>query len=131
MNLSPLSRWWQGFALPGKLVLIAASALFVLVVALGIRSALIGNAKVETRLARNQAEAATQSGSDAVETVGRQQSAEVATDTITKENDHAIRSAQGADAPVAPAAAAAGRASLCRRAAYRERPECVQHAPAR
>ena len=54
-----------------------------------------------------------------------------ATDTITRENDHAIRTAPGADAPVDPALRDTGLAGLCRRAAYRGDPKCVQHADPR
>jgi hypothetical protein len=83
-------------------------------------------ARTEARLQTNQTGAAMASGADAVETLGQTAAAEAAADTITRENDRAIRNAPGAGAPVDPAADAAGRASLCRRAAYRGRPECLQ-----
>lgn len=88
-------------------------------------------AKIEARLGRNQVEAASKSGADAVNTIGAQHAAEGAIDDLTRSNADDIRAAEGADAPVSPAAAAAGRRSLCKRATYRERPECLQHAPAR
>lgn len=84
------------------------------------------SAKVEARLGANQVEAATESGADAVETIGKQMAAEGTHDTITRENDDAIRNAEGADAPVAPAVRDAGRRSLCRRAAYRGDSKCLQ-----
>ncbi|MGX7926443.1 hypothetical protein ACWPMX_07705 [Tsuneonella sp. HG094] len=88
-------------------------------------------AKTEAKLGRNSAEAAIESGGDAVDTVGAQGGAERATDTITMENADAIRNAEGAAAPVARPARDAGLRSLCRRAAYHQRPECLQFTPAR
>jgi hypothetical protein len=98
-----------------------------------IVTSLIGGkvAKVEAKLGQAQTEAALESGADAVASVGQTQVNDAATDTITRENDRAIRQAPGADAPVDPAARNAGLRSVCRRAAYRQRPECLQHAPAR
>lgn len=89
------------------------------------------SAKTEARLARNAAGAAIESGRDAVNTIGKQMASEDAIDIISRENEHEIRNAPGARAPVDPAARDAALRSLCRRAAYRERPECLQFAPAR
>lgn len=83
-------------------------------------------AKTETKLSTNQTSAALASGADAVGTVGAVGAGDAATDSITRENDRAIRKAPGAAAPVDSAAHAAGIASLCRRAANRGKPECVQ-----
>jgi type II secretory pathway component PulM len=88
-------------------------------------------AKAEARLSKNQTEAALESGADAVGTVGAVGATEVQIDVITRENERAIREAPGADAPVDPALRTAGLQALCRRAAYRGRPECLQFAPAR
>lgn len=88
-------------------------------------------AKTETKLATGQTGAALASGADAVETVGETAAGASATDAITRENDRAIRNAPGAAAPVDPAAHAAGIASLCRRAANRGKPECLQQPPAK
>jgi hypothetical protein len=103
-----------------------------LVVALIIAGVFLWNAwgaastaKTKARLSTNQTEAALESGADAVETVGAVGAGAVHIDVITRENERAIREAPGADAPVDPAVHAAGLASLCRRAAYRERPECL------
>lgn len=87
-------------------------------------------AKAEIKLSKGQAGAAVASGADAVETVGNQAASEVAADQVTKENADDIRKAQGAAAPVNPAVRDAGIVSLCRRAAYRRDPKCVQHSPA-
>jgi hypothetical protein len=84
-------------------------------------------AHTEARLATGQADAAVQSGADAVNAVGNRMSADVAIDTITQENRDAITKADGARAPVAPPARNAGLRSLCGRAAYRRDPKCVQY----
>jgi len=89
------------------------------------------SAKTEARLGKNTTEAAIESGRDAVGTLGAQGAAEDASDELTRENADDILNAEGADAPVSPAAADAGKRSLCKRAVYRERPECLQYAPAR
>jgi hypothetical protein len=88
------------------------------------------SAKTEARLGKNTTEAAIESGRDAVGTIGAQGAAERAADDLTRENSDDIQNAEGADAPVDPAVDAAGRRGLCKRAAYRERPECLQQPPA-
>lgn len=87
-------------------------------------------AKVETKLATGQAQASLQSGQDAVATTGTVESNSSAGDALTKENHDAIQNAQGANAPVAAPVGDAFIASLCRRAAYRRDPKCLQHPPA-
>ena len=87
-------------------------------------------AKVEAKLGKEQTDAALQSGADAVDTVAGVNASDADTDAITRSNDRDIRTAPGADAPVDPAVAAAGRRSLCKRAANRDKPECLQLAPA-
>ena len=83
-------------------------------------------AKTEAKLSANQTEAVLESGQDAVATVGQTHAAEVRIDVVTRENERAIRQAPGADAPVDPALDAAARRGLCRYAAYRRQPECLQ-----
>ncbi|WP_156495375.1 hypothetical protein [Croceicoccus estronivorus] len=111
---------------------VAIWAVLLAVVAGWALSAVTGGkrAQAEAKLARNRADAALASGQDAVATMGAQGAAEQAVDTLTRENDHAIRSAEGAAAPVPSAVAAAGRIGLCKRAAYRGRAECLQFTPA-
>jgi len=84
-------------------------------------------ARAEASLATGQAGAALASGQDAANTIGNRMEADAATDTVTRENDHAIRTAPGADAPVDPALRDAALRGLCRRAAYRHDPKCLQH----
>jgi hypothetical protein len=88
-------------------------------------------AKTEARLATGQAGAALASGQDSANTIGNRMDADAAEDTITRENDDAIRNAHGASAPVDPALRDAGLAGLCRRAAYHNNPKCLQHADPR
>lgn len=91
-------------------------------------SALTRNSKAEARLSKNQAEAAAQSGSDAANTVGAAGDREAASDALTRDNEKDIRNAEGSDAPVAAPARDAGLDGLCRRAAYRNDPKCLQRA---
>lgn len=107
-------------------------ALLALVIMWGIGALTSGaTARTEARLNRNMADAAIASGQDAVATIGAQATAESRVDAQTKENENAIRNAEGADAPVSPAVGTALRASLCKRTAYRFDPECLQFTPAR
>lgn len=94
-------------------------------------STITAKPKAEARLGRNQAEAAQKSGSDAVNTVGAAGDREASIDAVTRSNEKVIRNAQGADAPVDPAARDAGLRSLCRRASYQRDPRCLQFTPAR
>lgn len=87
-------------------------------------SAITAKPKAEAKLGRNQAEAAAQSGSDAVNTVGQAADREAASDALTRDNERTIRNAEGSSATVAQPANDAGRAALCRRAAYRDDPAC-------
>lgn len=64
------------------------------------------------------------SGRDAVDAVSNAADRDSAIEQTTRENDDAIRNAPGAAASVDPGVAGAGRASLCRRAAYRDSEQC-------
>ncbi len=81
-------------------------------------------AKTRENVATGQTGAAVESGKDAVTTIGNRADADAAGDAMTRDNDAAIRGAEGADAVVAPAARDAGLAALCRRPAYREAARC-------
>lgn len=90
-------------------------------------SAITANPRAEARLARNQAEAASQSGADAANTVAAAGAREADSGELTRTNEQEIRNAPGANTPVSAEASAAGMAALCRRAAYRNDPRCVRH----
>jgi len=125
MSIDPttLKRWLIG----GLIVAVAA-----VLVTWWAYSSFVENrsAKTEISLIENQTEATLESGVDAVSTVTETARGERETDAITKENDREIRNAEGANAPVTDTARDAGFASLCRRAAYREHPKCLQRAAA-
>lgn len=114
--------------IPARFLAAIAAGVVLIILAVWITDALSDGrrAKVEAKLNRNQAEAAVNSGRDAVETLGTQAASEEAIDAITGENADAIHSAPGADAPVAPGVRNAGLRSLCRRAAYQRNPQCLQ-----
>lgn len=100
------------------------AALIVLGLVWAAYSAITANWRTKARLARNQTEAASQSGSDAVNAVAGAADREAAGDALTRTNDSAIRNAEGADAEVAEPVNDAGLAALCRRAAHRDSPRC-------
>jgi Flp pilus assembly protein CpaB len=79
-------------------------------------------ARAEVAVATGRIEA----GKAATNTVATAAARDAATDTIKRENADAIRSAPGADVPVDPRLADAGRRGLCRYASYQHLPECVQ-----
>lgn len=81
------------------------------------------------RLDTAQAHAAAASGRDAVDTVGQAAARDAQSETITRRNAQEIDHAKGADAAVDAAVDDAGIASLCRRAAYRDRQRCRLRQP--
>lgn len=86
----------------------------------------------QARVEQSQAEAASESAKDAIGTVTRRGAEETASEELTRSNDKEIRNAEGADERVGSAVDLAGRRSLCRRAAYRDDPECrLLNAPAK
>lgn len=87
-------------------------------------------AGAEARLGNAVAGAAVESGRDAVGAVGGVSASETAIDRTGRQNDADIRSAAGAGEAVPAAVDTAGRAGLCRRAAYRGDPKCVRFTPA-
>lgn len=92
-------------------------------------SAITANPKAEARLSRNQAQAASESGSDAVNVVGAAGEREAASDALTRSNEADIRNAPGSADPVSAEARAAGITALCKRAAYRNDPRCAKPSP--
>ncbi|MEG3147249.1 hypothetical protein U1839_21565 [Sphingomonas sp. RT2P30] len=116
----------------GARVLVAVLLLTLLAAIVAQRSCSAArSARVTAKLATGQAGAAIASGQDAANTIGNRMDDDAAGDAITRENDDAIRNAHGALAPVDPDVAAAGLRGLCRRAAYRRDPQCMQHADPR
>jgi hypothetical protein len=112
--------------IPTRALLCLALALAAAFALWALWGAIRANPKAEARLARNQAQAAAQSGSDAVNTVGAAAEREAASDALTRDNEADIRRAPGAADPVSAEARGAGLAALCKRAAYRDDPRCVE-----
>jgi 2-iminoacetate synthase ThiH len=79
------------------------------------------NAGTEARINKGQAGAAIDSGVDAVGTVSNGHAAAAAEQQSAKETSDEIRNAIDARGVTA-----AGRNGLCRLAAYRDHPDCVQ-----
>jgi ABC-type multidrug transport system fused ATPase/permease subunit len=80
------------------------------------------NQAAQSRVERSQAEAASNSAADAIDTVAASGKAEAASEDMTRNNDKEIRNAEGASDAVNPAVRDAGLRSLCRRPAYRNAP---------
>jgi hypothetical protein len=78
----------------------------------------------QSKMDRGQAGAARESAKDAIATQGNVSAAQAAGEALTRTNEKEIRGAKGADAKIDPAVRDAGRAALCRRAAYRDSPQC-------
>lgn len=111
---------------------IVALAIAFLLVGLTVRSCTQSRTSgAEAALSDETAKAVSDSGKDAIGSVDAVSGRNTASDNLTRENDHAIRNAQGAAAPVDPGVDGVGRDSLCKRAAYRCSVECVQRAAAR
>lgn len=73
----------------------------------------------QSRMDNAQGEAFRNSAGAAIETQGNVNQREVQSEELGRANAKDIRNAEGADAPVSPAARDAGFASLCKRAAFR------------
>jgi hypothetical protein len=116
---------WIG-ANAARLILIVG-LIVLLATVISIRSCNVARtATTETSLATGQAGAAAESGADAVNTVGNRAQAEEQSDAISRENDVAIRNAEGATVVVPAGVSGAGISALCRRAAYQGDPRCAQ-----
>jgi hypothetical protein len=79
----------------------------------------------QSRLEHAQGDAAANSAADAVNTVAASGRNEAASEALGRANDRDIRAAQGAGERVGAGVNAAGRAALCKRAAYRDDPKCA------
>lgn len=79
----------------------------------------------QARLDHAQSGAMQNSAADAIETVSQAGNREADSEALTRSNEREIQAAPGASDAVNPAVAAAGRAALCRREAYRNSPRCL------
>jgi hypothetical protein len=106
-------------------VLVVALAWFVLASWQASRTA-----SAEAKVGAALGEARGKSAGEAVDIVAAGAGRDAAIDAQTLETDDAIKTAPGAGQAVDPGVHGAGLDGLCRRAAYRGRPECVQRAGA-
>lgn len=80
--------------------------------------------RAQSRVDAAQAEAATNSASDAIGTVSRRGAEETAAEQLTRDNERDIRAAPGAGDQVNAGVNAAGLKALCRRDAYKNTERC-------
>ena len=78
----------------------------------------------QKKIERGQTGAVIESGMDASNVQANVATNDAASAELGRSNEKEIRDAKGSDVAVAPDAQSAGLRSLCRRAAYRDRPEC-------
>jgi len=107
------------------IAMIVGAVLLLGLIAFGVHSCDQRRSKAaQSRVERSQAEAASNSAADAINTVAASNARETASEELTRSNEKEIRNAQGADTHVGAGVNAAGRNSLCRRAAYRDDSKC-------
>jgi hypothetical protein len=109
-------------------------ATIVLAVMFGLSRCMSEPARREATAAKVDAtlsDARAASGKDAVDAVAGGATRDAAIERVTRENDDAIRNAPGAGATVDAGVDGVGRASLCRRAAYRDSEQCQRMLGAR
>ena len=107
------------------IAMIVGAVLLLGIIAFGVHSCEQRRSKAaQSRMERSQAEAASNSAADAINTVAASGEASRASEDLTRSNERDIRNAAGASDRVNPASRDAGLAALCKRAAYREDPRC-------
>lgn len=100
--------WLRGLPLAAQVGMAVATLVALIWAGVFIQDLLIGSAKVEARLGTEQADAAIQSGQDAVDTLGENQARSDATDDKVKGIQDDVENADDA-----AGADAAGRDGLC------------------
>ncbi|RIV87513.1 hypothetical protein [Aurantiacibacter zhengii] len=108
----------------GRVVMVALVVGLVLVTLNQCQNA--RRAGQQANLNEKQAEAVSDSAADAIGTVGAVSGRQQDSDDLTRSNADAIDQAEGASDAVNPSVHGAGLDGLCRRAAYRSDPRCVQ-----
>lgn len=82
------------------------------------------NQAAQGRVDNAQAGAQSNSAADAIGTVQGAGQRETGSESLTRENEKEIKAAEGANQRIGPGVDYAGRAALCRRAAYANDPKC-------
>lgn len=104
---------------------IAGVVLLILVVGFSVRSCDKRHSEAaQQKVNQAQTGAVLESGADASNTQANVAANDMATANLDAQNEKDIRHAKGADAIIDPAAQSAGLRALCKRKAYRDRPEC-------
>lgn len=120
-----------GKKIAAKLIAIVVGVIvLVLVVGFAVRSCDKRRAAAsQARVEHAQAEAASNSAADAINTVTGVGTNQAASEELGRTNDHDIRAAEGANERVGAGVNLAGRRALCKRAAYRDDPKCKEVRP--
>ena len=110
-----------------RLIAILAAIAFLAVAALTVPSCIAKHRAqaAQARVEHSQAEAASQSASDAINAVAAAGARETASEDMTRTNGAEIRNAPGASVRTDAGVNLAGRRALCRRAAYKDDPKCA------
>lgn len=117
--------------LTAKVIAFIAIAVFVVGLLLWGPAACdkIRSLTAQSKVDKGQSGAFTNSAGDAIETIGNASDRERASDDLTRDNSRDIHAAPGADTKVPQPVNQAGRNALCKRAAYKNRPECKGQTP--
>lgn len=115
-----------GREIAGRLIGMVAAGVFLIVVVslLLYQCDKRRSERAQSRTDAAQAEAASNSAADAINTVSEAGKRETASEDLTRENERDIRAAPGADDRVNAGVNAAGLQALCRRDAYKNTERC-------
>jgi hypothetical protein len=116
----------RGYAISARIIAMIAGVI-LLIVAVGLFVKSCDNRRsraAQSRVERSQAEAASNSAADAINTVTGVGTNQAASEDLGRTNERDIRAAEGANTKISAGVNAAGRAALCKRAAYRDDPKC-------
>jgi uncharacterized protein (UPF0333 family) len=107
------------------IAMIVGVILLIVVVGLFVKSCDNRRSRAaQSRVERSQAEAASNSAADAINTVTGVGTNQAASEDLGRTNERDIRAAEGASTKIGAGVNAAGRSALCKRQAYRDDPKC-------
>jgi hypothetical protein len=116
----------RGYAISARIIaMIVGVILLIAAVGLFVKSCDNRRSRAaQSRVERSQAEAASNSAADAINTVTGVGTNQAASEDLGRTNERDIRASEGANTKIGAGVNAAGRAALCKRAAYRDDPKC-------
>lgn len=116
----------RGYEIAGRTLALVIGLIVLVAVVIYVPSCIQKqrSERAQSRTDAAQAEAASNSAADAINTVSEAGKRETASEDLTRENERDIRAAEGAGDRVNSASDLAGRRALCRRAAYENDPKC-------